>query len=89
MIKNQKVTPDEIAKIRGLDDFDLIMLISEIHDHGWLMGRCTLSKMPGMATLTEDEQREIRVEVKRRIEDGIRESVQEEVRRRFHGRVWR
>jgi hypothetical protein len=46
MSENQEVTPDEIAKIRGLEDLDLIMLISEIHDHGWLEARCTLVLMP-------------------------------------------
>jgi hypothetical protein len=43
---NQRVTPKEIAKIRKLEDFDLIMLISEIHDHGWPMARATLCLMP-------------------------------------------
>jgi hypothetical protein len=46
MSKNQKVETDELAKIRGLDDFDLIMLISEIHDHGWPQARATLAIMP-------------------------------------------
>jgi hypothetical protein len=42
---NQKITPAEIEKIRSLDDFDLIMLISEVHDHGWPIARKTLAMM--------------------------------------------
>jgi hypothetical protein len=33
-MNNQNVTETELAKIRRLADFDLIMLISEIHEHG-------------------------------------------------------
>jgi hypothetical protein len=43
---NQKVTPEQLAKIRRLDDFDLIMLISEVHEHGWLTAARTLAMMP-------------------------------------------
>jgi hypothetical protein len=43
---NQQVTKSELHKIRLLDDFDLIMLISEIHDHGWPVARKTLALMP-------------------------------------------
>jgi hypothetical protein len=43
---NQNVRPEELAKIRKLDDFDLKMLISEIHDHGWSVARMTLKLMP-------------------------------------------
>jgi hypothetical protein len=35
MSANQKITPEEILAIRRMGDFDLTMLISEIHDHGW------------------------------------------------------
>jgi hypothetical protein len=42
----QKITTDELAKIRNLEPFDLIMLISEIHDHGWPIARETLRLMP-------------------------------------------
>jgi len=45
-MENQEVSPEELAKIRRLDDFDLIMLISEIHDHGWQIARATLAIMP-------------------------------------------
>jgi len=45
-MNNQEVTKQELAKIRSLDDFDLIMLISEIHDHGWTVARRTLAIMP-------------------------------------------
>jgi len=33
--ENQKVKKKDLDFIRSLDDFDLTMLISEIHDHGW------------------------------------------------------
>ena len=45
-MKNQKVTSEQLAKIRALDDFDLTMLISEIHDHGWDFAQITLAMMP-------------------------------------------
>lgn len=43
---NQKVSPAELDKIRRLADFDLIMLISDIHDHGWQLARKTLALIP-------------------------------------------
>ena len=43
---NQTVTKQEAEAIRALDDFDLIMLISEIHDHGWPFARHTLAIIP-------------------------------------------
>jgi hypothetical protein len=43
---NQKVTKQQLDKIRKLTDFDLIMLISEIHDHGWIVAAKTLEMMP-------------------------------------------
>jgi hypothetical protein len=46
---NRTVTDDELTQIRGLDDFNLVMLISEIHDHGWHVARRTLAMMPGSA----------------------------------------
>lgn len=46
MSANQKVSKEELAKIRKLDDFDLIMLISEVHDNGWPEARKTLGLMP-------------------------------------------
>lgn len=39
MSGNQKITPDEMTAIRTMSEFDLTMLISEIHDHGWPEGR--------------------------------------------------
>jgi ATP-dependent Clp protease ATP-binding subunit ClpA len=44
--ENQRVTVEQLAKIRALEDFDLIRLISEIHDHGWDVASHTLSMMP-------------------------------------------
>lgn len=32
---DMEISPDELAEIRKLNDFDLTMLLSEIHDHGW------------------------------------------------------
>jgi hypothetical protein len=43
---NRNITQEQMEKIRKLDDFDLIMLISEIHDHGWMAARKTLAMMP-------------------------------------------
>jgi hypothetical protein len=43
---NQKVRRSEVEKIRRLADIDLVMLISEIHDHGWPSARELLSLMP-------------------------------------------
>jgi hypothetical protein len=40
--RKMPVTDEELDMIRGLNDFDLIMLISEIHDHGWPIARKTL-----------------------------------------------
>ena len=45
-VENQEVTPEEMQKIRSLADFDLTMLVSEIHDNGWDAGRKTLAMMP-------------------------------------------
>jgi hypothetical protein len=44
---NQLVGKRELAQVRELDDFDLTMLISEIHDHGWQVASHTLSLMAG------------------------------------------
>jgi hypothetical protein len=46
MSENQRVSIEQLEKIRKLDDFDLVMLISEIHDHGWPLASCTLDIMP-------------------------------------------
>ncbi len=32
---NQKIHPEVLDQIRKLGDFDLTMLLSEIHNHGW------------------------------------------------------
>jgi hypothetical protein len=45
MTSNQEITKEQLEKIRLLDDFDLIMLISEIHDHGWNTASRTLEMM--------------------------------------------
>ncbi len=42
---NQHVAPWEIKAIKALDVFDMVMLISEIHDYGWPMARKTLQAM--------------------------------------------
>ena len=46
MSDNQNVSEKELEAIRALDDFDLIMLISEVNDHGWKMAQGTLRLMP-------------------------------------------
>lgn len=45
-MRNQTIAPEQIEKIRGLDDFDLIMLISEVHDYGWPSAAKVLAQMP-------------------------------------------
>lgn len=37
MSENIAVTAGELESIRNLTDFDLTMLLSEIHDHSWPM----------------------------------------------------
>ncbi|MHC4181513.1 MAG: hypothetical protein ACYSWU_28795 [Planctomycetota bacterium] len=46
MMPNQDVSTKELEAIRSLEDFDLIMLLSETHDHGWPWGRALLRLMP-------------------------------------------
>ena len=46
MNDNQDISKAELVKIRCLTDLDLTMLISEVHDHGWLVARRTLLMMP-------------------------------------------
>lgn len=36
---NIRITSGEMKFIRSLGDFDLKMLLSEIHDHGWPTAR--------------------------------------------------
>lgn len=42
MMENIKISKDELKSIRCLSDFDLVMILSKIHDHGWPMARRTL-----------------------------------------------
>lgn len=42
---NIDITKDEMTQIRHLGDFDLKMLLSEIHDHGWPMAQKLLPMM--------------------------------------------
>lgn len=35
MSKNIKIDADTLSFIRKLDDFDLVMLLSEVNEHGW------------------------------------------------------
>lgn len=43
--KNIAMTPQEMALIRALNDFDSIMLLSEVSDYGWTHGRELLRSM--------------------------------------------
>ena len=54
-MKNQSLHQYDRDKIRSLDDFDLEMLISEIHDHGWPMAQRTLALMPHLAIKNEQK----------------------------------
>lgn len=44
MNENIEATTEELAYIRSLPDFDLIMILSEINDHGWAIARKTLKE---------------------------------------------
>jgi hypothetical protein len=46
-LRNQQMLLKEQNFIRSLSNFDLGMLVSEIHDHGWKVARVTLACMPG------------------------------------------
>ncbi len=39
MSENQDIKNAELLAIRTMSDFDLRMVISEVHDHGWGKGR--------------------------------------------------
>jgi hypothetical protein len=39
---NVRITPDELAFVRRLSDFDLMMFISDVSSHGWKSARRTL-----------------------------------------------
>lgn len=43
MTTNQDITPEELAQIRGLPDFDLTMLLSEVSDHDWRAAKLMLA----------------------------------------------
>lgn len=51
MSDNQKITSEELAAIRKLNDFDLTMLLSETNDHGWAIARTLLPMMIRMEAL--------------------------------------
>jgi hypothetical protein len=42
MGKNLPIPSEDLAFIRSLGDFDLLMLLSEINDHGWVVAKRTL-----------------------------------------------
>jgi hypothetical protein len=44
-VKNIHILSSEISFIKKLPDYDFRMLLSEIHDHGWPMGRKLLPLM--------------------------------------------
>jgi hypothetical protein len=54
MSDTQEVTELECKAIRQLEDFDLTMFVSEIHDHGWALGRCLLRIIPKTKNLFSD-----------------------------------
>lgn len=39
---NQQISSGELAEVPSLNDFDLTMLLSDIHDHGWAVAKKTL-----------------------------------------------
>ena len=61
---NQKISSQDLGFIRSLPDFDLVMFISDVHDHGWPMAKKTLELMrQAFASrdheLTKDESKEL------------------------------
>jgi hypothetical protein len=42
MYENQQISKQQLDQIRRLSDFDLIMLLSEVNDHGWPAAAITL-----------------------------------------------
>jgi hypothetical protein len=44
-VKNLRIHKSQISTIRSLPDFDLIMLLSEINDHGWEVAKHLLPLM--------------------------------------------
>ena len=46
MSDNIDITKEELAKVRSLEEFDLVMFLSELHDHGWPVARKTLAMIP-------------------------------------------
>jgi hypothetical protein len=44
-MENLEIDPRDLRFIRQLPDFDLIMLLSDIHDHGWSVAYTTLCLM--------------------------------------------
>lgn len=47
--KIQKVTAEDCARIQSLGRFDMEMLVSEIHDHGWPHARLLLAEIAAEA----------------------------------------
>ncbi len=41
-MKNIDITEAQLASVRNLTDFDLVMFLSELDDHGWEVARETL-----------------------------------------------
>lgn len=44
--KNLELSKETLFAIRQLDDFDLVMLLSEVHDHGWEAAAVFLAATP-------------------------------------------
>lgn len=40
--ENLNIDDETLVKIKGLDNWDLLMLLSEIDDHGWEVAKETL-----------------------------------------------
>ena len=44
-MRNLEISPEDLRFIRQLQDFDLVMLLSDIHDHGWPVAAKTLKSI--------------------------------------------
>lgn len=59
-IQNAAIDKSELVIIRSLSVFDLVMLISEISDHGWLKARELLPLMTTQAVNANASERQSR-----------------------------
>ncbi len=60
-MNNIEISAAELLQIRSLPDFDLIMFLSEIHDHGWPIARKILPLIVDAVTSNQGQPSNKRV----------------------------